>query len=470
MIAYICKCGKVVEKSTQADTTGNRLENYGPGHLCYGCPYVLPVKNNRYDEELKGWTFDVRGYECRMSKNIRYASYASLALGSKNTGSVYSLDFDFLRKIQEFCRETEGLSCDRNDPGEHSSQYGSDGLYRLPIYPDQNKKGIEGKRLLFARFFSDDGERMDVSPEGEKDLILRRIQESIDDAAAENEEREEKLTDEEYVLENDFSDTNDEQRDSDNILPESDMETEECDLQSQEEDTTPDDESELTEETAAEEEKPAVISGQRVSLRDQVFDEIVSACDAKINSALRTMLESHQRKFDFTAKITFESQGQEISVTHETGYKFEPINYKEKQTLYEPVRIVLDEAGQPVIPYDRQHQLTFDELAENQPQAEVTTDSSGMVESIVFEDVLQSPVPAEEDIPVDAELQVSCQQEICDFYDIDSPRCCCFQAEAPNYGCGIFTDAASIKEAVEDLSCTNPDVINEYNKLQNQEE
>lgn len=470
MTAYVCKCGKIMEKSTQADTTGNRLENYGPGHLCYGCPYVLPVKNNRYDEELKCWTFDVRGYECRMSKYIRYASYASLALGSKNTGSVYSLDFDFLRKIQEFCRETEGLSCDRNAPGEHSSQYGSDGLYRLPVYPEQNKKGIEGKRLLFARFFSDDGERMDVSPEGEKDLILRRIQESIDDAAAENEEKEEEFMGQEYVLGDDFSDTNDESGDSDNILPESNIETEECDLQPQEEDTVPDNELESAEEAAAEEEKPAVISGQRVSLRDQVFDEIVSACDAKINSALRTMLESHQKKFDFTAKITFESQGQEISVTHETGYKFEPINYKEKQTLYEPVRIVLDEAGQPVIPYDRQHQLTFDELAENQLQAEVTTDSSGVVESVVFKDAPESPVPAEEDLPIDVQMQVSCQQEICDFYDIDSPGCCCFQAEAQNYGCVIFTDAASIKEAVEDLSCTNPAVINEYNKLQNQEE
>lgn len=470
MTAYVCKCGKIVKKSTQADTTGNRLENYGPGHLCYGCPYVLPVKNNRYDEDLKGWTFDIRGYECRMSKNIRYASYANLALGSKNTGAVYSLDFDFLRKIQEFCRETEGVSCDRNVPGEHSSQYGSDGLYRLPIYPEQNKKGIEGKRLLFARFFSDDGERMDVSPEGEKDLILRRIQESIDDAAVENEEKEEEFMDEEYVLGDDFSDTNDEPRNFDNILPEPDTETEECDLQPQQEDAAPDDESEPAEETAAEEEKPAVISGQRVSLRDQVFDEIVSACDAKINSALRTMLESHQRKFDFTAKITFESQGQEISVTHETGYKFEPINYKEKQTLYEPVRIVLDEAGQPVIPYDRQHQLTFDELAENQPQAEVTTDSSGVVESIVFEDVSQSPVPAEEDISVDAEPQSSCEQGLCSFYDSDSPGCCCFQAEAWNYGSVIFADTDDVKEAVEDLSCTNPAVINEYNNLQNQEE
>ena len=470
MTTYICKCGKIVEKSTQADTTGNRLENYGPGHLCYGCPYVLPVKNNRYDEDLKVWVFDVRGYECRMSKKIRYDSYAILALGSKNTGAVYSLDFDFLQKIQEFCRKTEGLSCDRNDPGEHSSQYGSDGLYRLPIYPDQNKKGIEGKRLLFVRFFSDDGERMDVSPEGEKDLILRRIQESIDDAAAENEERKEESVNEQYVLENDFSDTNNESSDFDNILQESDIETEKCDLQSQEEDIDLGDESEPTKETVVEEEKPAVISGQRVSLRDQVFDEIVSACDSKINSALRTMLESNQRKFDFIAKITFESQGQEISVTHETGYKFEPINYKEKQTLYEPVRIVLDEAGQPVIPYDRQHQLTFGELSEGQTQAEVTIDSSGMVESIVFEDTPQSPAPVEEGIPVDAELQASCQQEICDFYDIDSPRCCCFQAEAENYGCVIFTDAASIREAVEDLSCTNLAVIDEYNKLQNREE
>ena len=39
MSTYICKCGRRVKKSTNADNTGNRLEGYGPGHECYGCPY-----------------------------------------------------------------------------------------------------------------------------------------------------------------------------------------------------------------------------------------------------------------------------------------------------------------------------------------------------------------------------------------------------------------------------------------------
>ena len=34
---YICKCGRRVRKSTNADNTGNRdTEN------CKGCPYLLP--------------------------------------------------------------------------------------------------------------------------------------------------------------------------------------------------------------------------------------------------------------------------------------------------------------------------------------------------------------------------------------------------------------------------------------------
>lgn len=45
MSTYICKCGRRVKKSTNADNTGNRLEGYGPGHECYGCPYVLSWGN-----------------------------------------------------------------------------------------------------------------------------------------------------------------------------------------------------------------------------------------------------------------------------------------------------------------------------------------------------------------------------------------------------------------------------------------
>ena len=57
---YICKCGRVVEKSTTADNTGNR-DTAG----CEGCPYLLPWGP---DEYVAGQEFvkNVKGHECRM--------------------------------------------------------------------------------------------------------------------------------------------------------------------------------------------------------------------------------------------------------------------------------------------------------------------------------------------------------------------------------------------------------------------
>lgn len=134
-------------------------------------------------------------------------------------------------------------------------------------------------------------------------------------------------------------------------------------------------------------EETELAEGQPVSLLDDTFREIVSACDEKINSAIRVMLETHQRKFEFTAKIIFEQSGGAIDITHETGYKFEPINYKSKMVLREPIQVMLGDDGIPIIPYDREHQMTFSEMEE--PYSIVTTDASGMVESIESENTLE---------------------------------------------------------------------------------
>ena len=37
MAVYFCKCGRQVNKSTNADNTGNRDTAH-----CTGCPYLLP--------------------------------------------------------------------------------------------------------------------------------------------------------------------------------------------------------------------------------------------------------------------------------------------------------------------------------------------------------------------------------------------------------------------------------------------
>jgi ParB-like chromosome segregation protein Spo0J len=178
MVQFICKCGRTCGKSTTADTTGYRLDGYGPEHKCYGCPYAMAVKDSHWNDGLKRWDYVIRAWECRTSQKLRYSTYASLSLGSKNSGSIYSLDFHFMQKVQKAIEKIDAIHVESNPPGERGPQYGADGLYRLPIYADQNKKGIAAKQTLFDMFFKSDGSRRDVTPEEEKFIILKQIEEA----------------------------------------------------------------------------------------------------------------------------------------------------------------------------------------------------------------------------------------------------------------------------------------------------
>ena len=138
------------------------------------------------------------------------------------------------------------------------------------------------------------------------------------------------------------------------------------------------DEDEETEASEDDPEPPAsepeqtISAGERVSLRDEAFEPLIYACDNQINNALRVAVETG-KGFTFTAKISFEAQsGGLFNISHETGYQFDPIKIKNKGTLYEPLRIVLDENGVPIIPYDREHQITLAESMSQPPAATVT--------------------------------------------------------------------------------------------------
>jgi|GEM_PF-235038 Predicted transcriptional regulators len=175
---FLCKCGKSFQKNTSSDTTGYRLPGYGEGHECYGCPYALSVKDALWNSKTEHFEYIIRAWECRASKKLSYGSHAALSLGSKNSGSIYSLDLPFLREIRMAIDSIEGISADSDAPGERGVQYGSDGLYRLPVYPEQNKKGVRGKQQLFDDFFNPDGSRKDVSSTEEKQIVLRQIEEA----------------------------------------------------------------------------------------------------------------------------------------------------------------------------------------------------------------------------------------------------------------------------------------------------
>lgn len=177
MTTYICKCGRRVKKSTDASTTGNRLSGYAPGHECWGCPYAMPYGDFQWDESARTVSRETRGYECRMSKTLTYASEFAGSIKDKCTCRVHSLDFDFLSQVSAWIKDTYP---DREIFGSFSkdiraSDYGSDGRYCLTITCTQNLKGVAAKRELFGQFFNPDGSRKDMTPQQEMEKVLTDI-------------------------------------------------------------------------------------------------------------------------------------------------------------------------------------------------------------------------------------------------------------------------------------------------------
>ena len=178
MTTYICKCGQRVQKSSNADNTGNRLEGYGPGHECYGCPYAMPWGGNKWDKAAKRFVQDIKGYECRTSRTLSYDSHFIGSTKDKCTCSVVSLDFDFLEQISAWVKDTfpqgeltGGFSRDKIRP----TDYSHNGRYCCTFVCASNKKGIAAKAALFARFFDPDGSRKDMTPQQEMEKILADI-------------------------------------------------------------------------------------------------------------------------------------------------------------------------------------------------------------------------------------------------------------------------------------------------------
>ena len=174
MNRYLCKCGRAVNKSTNADNTGNR-ETDG----CEGCPYLMPWGPTQWDTTRHAVVTDVKGYECRMSPTLEYRTELRGHLDDKTTIRITSLDFDFLERVSDWVKEhypngelSGGFSRDRIRPVE----YVDEGRYRYTLACSQNKKGIAAKRALWAEFFDETFHRKDMDADAEKQKILRDIE------------------------------------------------------------------------------------------------------------------------------------------------------------------------------------------------------------------------------------------------------------------------------------------------------
>lgn len=170
---YICKCGRRVRKSTNADNTGNRdTEN------CKGCPYLLPWGPFEHVPG-QGFVRNVQGYECLMSKDIEYATRFCGSIDDKCSCYIASLDFDFLTRVSNWIKETYPggeLNGSFFTDDIRAVEYVSNGRYRMSIGCAQNKKGIAAKAALLHQFFDASGARLDMTPEEEKAIVLAAIE------------------------------------------------------------------------------------------------------------------------------------------------------------------------------------------------------------------------------------------------------------------------------------------------------
>lgn len=203
------------------------------------------------------------------------------------------------------------------------------------------------------------------------------------------------------------------------------------------------------------EDTASIPAGEPVSLRDGELEEVLDACDQKLSQALRLMFETDQRKFDLNAKITFIRQGGMLKIKYETGFKFDPINYKDKDEICDDIPIAFDAGGNPIIPRDREKQLTFDDVEDNAARMTTTVDGqTGLVERVEIES---------KESPEDYRPSF-CNNRGCPFFiiGVGEPDLCDFDPEHDR--CNGSSDDADICEAVSVHHCTRPEVLETYNQ------
>ena len=170
---YICKCGRTVTKSTNADNTGNR-DTAG----CEGCPYLLPWRPMVWDEHQKAYTQDVKGQECRMSPFIEYTTTYHGRADDKCSLHIVSLDLDFLDEVQAWIYDhaNETLRAGFSRGSMRGIEFSDKGRYSLSVTCAQNKAGMAAKAALIEHFFGLDKSRRGMTPQQEKAHILAAIE------------------------------------------------------------------------------------------------------------------------------------------------------------------------------------------------------------------------------------------------------------------------------------------------------
>ncbi len=113
----------------------------------------------------------------------------------------------------------------------------------------------------------------------------------------------------------------------------------------------------------------AEVTGDPLSLRGPEFDAVIATADTVLNRLVAMLHAKKQRDGEMTVKVTFEDANGAGSYIF-SGAVSGKINYtvKPQKIVGNAVELQFDAQGNPIVPADREHQLSFDEL---QPGREI---------------------------------------------------------------------------------------------------
>lgn len=212
-----------------------------------------------------------------------------------------------------------------------------------------------------------------------------------------------------------------------------------------------------SEKDSPEDEDPDEISGDPLSLRGPEFDAIISTADGVLNRLVSMLHAKKQRDGEMTIKVTFEDLDGSYLFSGAVSGK---INYtvKPQKIVGDAMELRFDLHGNPIIPYDREHQLSFDEVPPAAPVVTQVDGSTGLVEKVtVQEDEQLEPDEADQD--ENSEDLYPCSITDCPFFgSAGDSSGCCFDSEDPE----SEGYAGDVWEAVHMNGCARPEVLHAY--------
>ena len=124
--------------------------------------------------------------------------------------------------------------------------------------------------------------------------------------------------------------------------------------------------------------KPEEVSGDPLDLRGDEFDYIINPANAALNRFVAMLHAKKQHDGEINIKVTFEDDGGSYIFGGAVSGKIN-LTMKPQKVIGDAVELQFDAQGNPIIPADREHQLSFDEV--KQPGGTATVDGkTGIVE------------------------------------------------------------------------------------------